>query len=115
MSQPRTNITFHATAFLGLAILLTLGAAAQASSMAVIPARSTAFSGTIQEDSVYSLLSCFAKTVKRLHRHAVIAQTRFHSPQVLSRNKKQSGFEELYLSTSPDVAAYLIDLPPPTL
>lgn len=115
MSQPRSNITFHATAFLGLAILLTLGAAAQASSIAVIPTRSTAFSGTTQGDSVYSLLSCFAKTVKRLHGQAAIARTRFRSPQVLLWNKKQLGFEDLYLSSSPDVAVYLIDLPPPAL
>lgn len=115
MSQPRPNITFHATAFLGLAILLALGAAAQASSVAMIPARSTAFSGTTQGDSVYSLLSCFAKTAKRLHGQAAIAQTRFRSPQVVLRNTKQSEFEDLYLPASPDVSVHLIDLPPPAL
>lgn len=117
MTKPRSTAAFHATAFLGLAILLTVGAAAQASATAasVCPVRPIMPSGAKQDDSGYSLLSCFAKTAKRLHGQAVIAEVRVHGPGLAARNPEAPMPEDQCPSAAPVVANHLIDLPPPAL
>jgi hypothetical protein len=109
--------TFHATAFLGLAILLAAGATVEASAGAVAlgPQRPAAISRATHEDAVYSLLSCFAKTAKRLHGQTAIAEAHVRAPVLVMRAKIQPQPDDLNLSAQPDVTNHLIDLPPPAL